>query len=156
MMFSVTRVAKQYKTEDLRNVETIKRISELDGYTIECPASPREMNFWEWRSKINARVDIFFFCFTSVFLYSLPNNCKECRYVIARSSQCKLLKYSRSKISLHAAKFYEAKFNSFCMCKLLMKINIGTTLFGEKAIYKLLCFRKPHVLSRLFIRNFFW
>ena len=68
-MFSVTRVAKQYKTEDLRNVETIKRISELDGYTIECPASPREMNFWEWRSKINARVDIFFFLF--YFSFSL-------------------------------------------------------------------------------------
>ena len=99
---------------------------------------------------------IIFFLF-SVFLYSLPNNCKECRYGIARSSQCKLLKYSRSKIlSLHATKFYEAKFNSFCMCKLLMKINIGTTRFGEKTIYKLLCFRKQHVLSRLFIRNFFW
>ena len=98
---------------------------------------------------------IIFFLF-SVFLYSLPNNCKECRYGIARSSQCKLLKYSRSKISLHATKFYEAKFNSFCMCKLLMKINIGATRFEEKTIYKLLCFRKPHVLSRLFIRNFFW
>ena len=56
-------------------------------------------------------------------------------------------------LSLHT-KFYEAKINSFCMCKLLIKINIVLTQLWEKHIYKFLsCFQKQHVLSRLFVRN---
>ena len=34
-------------------------------------------------------------------------------------------------LSLQATKFYEAKVNSFCMCKLLIKINIVQTQFRE-------------------------
>ena len=59
-------------------------------------------------------------------------------------------------LSLHTAKLFEAKVNSFCMAKLLMRINIVQTQLGEKSIYKLLsCFRKLHVLSRLLTRTFF-
>ena len=59
-------------------------------------------------------------------------------------------------LSLHAAKFYESKVNSFCMGKLLIKINIVQTPLLVKPISKVLSyFRKQHVLSRLFTRNFF-
>ena len=70
MASNITPVAEQCKNEDPRKVETIRRISKLDWYIIECPASPREMNFREWRSKITARVDIKnFFYFLPVFLH---------------------------------------------------------------------------------------
>ena len=56
-------------------------------------------------------------------------------------------------LSLPATKFYEPKVNSFCKGKLLMKINKVERQLWEKPIYKLLsCFRKQHVLSRLFLR----
>ena len=59
-------------------------------------------------------------------------------------------------LSLYTTKLFEAKVNSFCMGKLLVKINIVLTQLWEKPIYKLLsCFRKQHVLFRLFTRNFF-
>ena len=59
-------------------------------------------------------------------------------------------------LSLHTTKFYEAKVNSFCMCKLLIKINIVQTRFWEKCIYKPLSyFQKQHILSRLFIKKNF-
>ena len=58
-------------------------------------------------------------------------------------------------LSLHTTKFYEAKINSFCMYKLLIKMNIVQTQVWEKPIYKLLCFRKQHVFSRPFIRNLY-
>ena len=58
---------------------------------------------------------------------------------------------------LRAIRFYEAKVNSFYMGKLLIKINIVQTHLWEKPIYKLLsCFWEQHILSRLFIRIFFF
>ena len=50
-------------------------------------------------------------------------------------------------------KIYEAKFNSFYMCKLLIKTNIVQTWLWDKPIYKRLYFRKQLVFPRLFIRN---
>ena len=59
-------------------------------------------------------------------------------------------------LSLHATKFYEAKVNSFCKGKWLIKTNVVQTQLWEKPIYKVLsCFRKQKVLSGLFTRNFF-
>ena len=50
----------------------------------------------------------------------------------------------------------QAKINSFCMGKLLIKINIVQTQFWKKPIYMVLSrFRKKHVLFRLFSRIFF-
>ena len=58
-------------------------------------------------------------------------------------------------LSPHKTKFYEARVNSSCTGKLLIKVNIVQTQLSEKTIYKLLsCFRQQHVLSRLFIRFF--
>ena len=51
---------------------------------------------------------------------------------------------------------FEAKVNSFCMGYLLIKINTVQTQLWEKPIYKVLsCFRKQHVLFRLFTRNIY-
>ena len=58
-------------------------------------------------------------------------------------------------LSPQKTKFYEARVNSSCTGKLLIKVNIVQTQLSEKTIYKLLsCFRQQHVLSRLFIRFF--
>ena len=60
-------------------------------------------------------------------------------------------------LSPHRTKFYEARVNSSCTGKLLIKVNIVQTQLWEKPIYKLLsCFWQQHILCRLFIRFFFF
>ena len=68
-------------------------------------------------------------------------------HVFDMIEEMKSKKFVHWILSLHATKFYKARVNSFSMGKLLIKI---------KPIYKFFhCFRKQHVLSRLFIRVFF-
>ena len=77
-------------------------------------------------------------------------------HVFAMVEKMKRKKFVHWILSLYATKFYEAKVNSFCMSKLLIKINIVQMQLWEKPIYKVLsCFQKQHVLSRLYTRHFF-
>ena len=52
-------------------------------------------------------------------------------HVFDMVEEMKRRKFVHWILSLQATKFYEAKVNSFCMCKLLIKINIVQTQFGE-------------------------
>ena len=69
-------------------------------------------------------------------------------HVFDMVEKMKIKKFVHWILSWHATKFYEAKVNSCCMSKLLIKRNIVQTQLWEKPIYKVLsCFRKQHVLS---------
>ena len=77
-------------------------------------------------------------------------------HVFDMIEEMKRKKFVHWILSLHATKFYEAKVNSFCKGKWLIKTNVVQTQLWEKLIYKVLsCFRKQKVLSGLFTRNFF-
>ena len=82
-------------------------------------------------------------------------NCDKL-HVLDMIKEMKRKKFVHWVLSLHTTKFYEAEVNSLCISKLFIKINIVQPQLWEKSIHKLLsCFRKQHVLSRLFTRIFF-
>ena len=77
---------------------------------------------------------------------SFPEICRNDRslnetklHVFDKVEEMKKIKFVNCILSLHATKFYEALVNSFCMGKLLMKINISFLLVFENNTFSLDC-----------------